>query len=373
MRSIVYISQETQTFTTQDLGHLLKNAVVANRKNGITGYLHYEGGYFIQCIEGEPDPLYETMARISKDTRHAVFYKSEEHHPSGRRFPDWFMGWRDKARSEEIGSAISDLTRTLEPFERLISKEEHQQIISIYKQISYDHVLRGLTELKNENNELAGILSMAVHDLRSPTRAIARLLEMYIEDRGDALDSDFEDTARYMKAALNQMEGLVDGILHHFDADTHGVMETVDVVKIIDEIRAAIELQNSKGAVVQDGALPTLPANSLKVWRVLNCLIRNGLKYNRSAQPMVEVSAERDDGYWVFCVRDNGIGISPKFQDRIFKMFTRLHTQSAYPGSGVGLATCRKLVEQWHGRIWVSSDEGEGARFYFTHPILRGS
>ena len=369
MRAIVYISQETQPFTPQDLRELLEVAISKNRESGVTGYLHYESGFFLQYIEGDADPLAETMERISADNRHTIFYRAEDEDVQERRFPDWYMRWEDRDDATDFGTAISELTRTLRPFERLYTNDDLESAFSIYKQIAYDHVLRGIAALKSENDELAGILSMAVHDLRAPVRAISGLIEMYFEDAGEKIDPEFLNVSKFVRVSLGRMNGLVDGILEHFEADAQAKTEPVDTGALVDELAAAARASDSRCEVVRSGNFPVIRANPLRVWRVLNCLITNGLKYNQSEPPRVEVSVDQDDPYWQFCVQDNGIGIHPKHQQRIFEIFQRLHTQSAYPGTGVGLATCRKLVEQWHGRIWVSSREGEGSRFYFTYPM----
>lgn len=368
MRTIVYISQETQRFSSEDLRRLLEVAISNNREAGITGYLNYESGYFMQCIEGEADPLRETMDRISNDNRHMIFYRAEEDGVRERRFPDWYMRWEDRDESTDLGTAISELTRTLRPFERLFTNEELERAFSIYKQIAYDHALRGVAALKNENDELISVLSMAVHDLRTPVRTISGLIEMYIADAGAKVDPEFKDVAKFVEVSLNRMHGLVEGILEHFDTDPQIKTELLDTGALVDEISATLKATNENCDIVRTGNFPTIETNPLRLWRVLNCLITNGLKYNQSERPRVEITVDRDEPYWLFCVQDNGIGINARYQQRIFEIFQRLHTQSAYPGTGVGLATCRKLVEQWHGRIWVSSSEGQGSQFFFTHP-----
>lgn len=368
MRAIVYISSETNSFTSQDLIELLDVAISKNRESGLTGYLHYESGYFFQYIEGETAPLYETMDRISRDSRHSIFYRAEEDDTQTRRFPDWYMRWEGRDEPTEFGTAISELTRSLKPFERLYKNEDLERAFSLYRQIAFDHLLRGLIALKSENDELASLLSMAVHDLRAPVYAIQTVLKMYIEDAGDTIDPEFQEIENFISASLVRMSGLVDGILEHFQTDAQIETELVDTGKLVDEIAKAINASEPHCEVKRVGEFPTIQANSLRVWRVLNCLISNGVKYNSSKTRRVEISVEREESYWQFCIRDNGIGIDPKYQQRIFEIFQRLHNQTEYPGTGVGLATCRKLVEQWNGNIWVSSNEGNGSQFYFTYP-----
>lgn len=368
MRAIVYISQETQPFTPQDLTELLEVAISKNRENNVTGYLHYESGYFMQYIEGNATSLDETIDRIFADKRHVIFYRAEDEEVQQRRFPDWYMHWEDRSEANDLGTTISELTLTLKPFGQLQTHEELERAFSMYKQIAYDHSLRGMAAMKSENDEIAKLFSMAAHDLRTPVRSISTLVEMYINDTGRKIDPDFLETAEFIKVLLNRMNGLVDGILAHFEANASNVIELVDTGALVDEVTAALVTKNSRHQIDKVGDFPTIRANALQFWRVLNCLITNGLKYNQSEAPRVEVSVKREKSYWQFCVCDNGIGIHPKYQQQIFEIFQRLHHQSKYAGTGIGLATCHKLVEEWHGRIWVASEEGKGSRFYFTYP-----
>lgn len=373
MRAIVYISQETQPFNSEDLRSLLEAAISANRRQNVTGYLHYHSGNFLQYIEGETAALYETMDHIARDNRHKIFYRAEDELLEKRRFPEWYMGCEDRDGSTIFETAISGLTRELRPFERLSTNEKLERTFSLYKQIAYDHTLRGLAALKSENDDLSNTLSMAVHDLRGPVRTISYLSEMYVEDAGDKIDPEYLDMSQYIHSSLDRMHSLVDGILDHFNTDTQIGTEWVDTGAVVDEIASTIQIADKGGNLVKVGEFPTLQLNSLAIWRVLNCLVTNALKYNQSKSPRVEISVEKEELNWQFCVKDNGIGIDPKYQRRIFEIFQRLHTQSAYPGAGVGLATCRKLVKEWNGNIWVSSREGEGSRFYFTCPAIKSN
>ncbi len=121
-------------------------------------------------------------------------------------------------------------------------------------------------------------------------------------------------------------------------------------------------------AVVTHDELPTVRANRQQLTLVFQNLVGNAVKFRGSDAPRVHVSAHQEDGEWVFAVRDNGIGISKEYHERIFTIFQRLHTREEYPGTGIGLAMCRKVVEQHGGRMWVESIDGAGSVFYFTMP-----
>ena len=120
------------------------------------------------------------------------------------------------------------------------------------------------------------------------------------------------------------------------------------------------------GAVIAHDPLPTVPGDATRLRQVLQNLIGNALKFRAAKPPRIHIAAVKEAQHWRFAVRDNGIGIDPQQTERLFQVFQRLHSQSEYPGSGIGLAICKKIVEQHGGRIWVESRPGEGAIFYFT-------
>ncbi len=369
MHAILYISQETQPFSKSELQELLRLAICSNREQEITGCLHYESGFFMQYIEGDAAALARTMDRIGRDKRHQIFYRSEEHMLEEKRFPSWSMHWEDRQKTTHTAAAMSELNRTLQPFDQNFTNAEFDQAFLIYKQIAYEHVLHGMAASRKELKQIADTLSMAVHDLRSPLRAIRALIGMYVEEAGETIDPEFVEPSKYIEGSLERMDNLIDGVLGHFETDAQTVTEWVDTGLLVKEIAATAKLENKKCEVFTQINLPTIKANQLKIWRVLNCLVSNGLKYNQSEFPRVEVSAKLVGADWQFCVQDNGIGIDSAYHQQIFDMFRRLHNQSTYPGSGVGLATCQKLVEQWRGKIWVSSTESESSKFYFTYPV----
>jgi light-regulated signal transduction histidine kinase (bacteriophytochrome) len=122
------------------------------------------------------------------------------------------------------------------------------------------------------------------------------------------------------------------------------------------------------GATITHDLLPTVRGDTTQIGQVLQNLLGNALKFHGPEPPRVHVAAQQKGQYWVFAVRDNGMGIDPQHGERIFQVFQRLHTRHKYPGTGSGLATCKKMVEQHGGRIWVESELGKGATFFFTLP-----
>ena len=165
------------------------------------------------------------------------------------------------------------------------------------------------------------------------------------------------------------MLGLIDDLLAYSRAGRGKATEPTDVAAVVAKVLKGLTVGiQESGAVVTHDPLPTITANPLELTQVFQNLIGNAIKFKGQRKPKsTSAPSGRTDG-WLFSVRDNGIGIDPQFADRIFMIFQRLHTREQYPGTGIGLAICKKIVERHGGRIWVESQPGEGATFYFTIP-----
>ena len=166
------------------------------------------------------------------------------------------------------------------------------------------------------------------------------------------------------------MEQLIKDLLEYSQVGTKGLnLKPTDCSLVVDEsipnLRAAIE---ETGALVTHDELPTLIVDASQMTRLFQNLIGNAIKFHGEEPLRVHVSAERKGDEWVFSVQDNGIGINPQHIERIFDVFQRLHTREEYPGTGIGLAICKRIVERHGGRIWVESEPGKGSTFFFTIP-----
>ena len=171
----------------------------------------------------------------------------------------------------------------------------------------------------------------------------------------------------------NRMMAMIQALLTYSRVGTRGKeFEPTDcediLSKALSNLQVAIE---EKGAAVTHGPLPTVTADDIQLLQLFQNLLGNAIKFCDEKQPQVHVSAEEQDEDWLFSFRDNGIGIDPEFKDRIFLIFQRLHGKGEYKGTGIGLAVCKKIVERHDGRIWVESEPGKGATFYFTAPKER--
>ncbi|MDR0786327.1 MAG: PAS domain S-box protein [Gemmatimonadota bacterium] len=236
-----------------------------------------------------------------------------------------------------------------------------------------DAVKANSLELARSNAELEQFAYVASHDLQEPLRMVAsytRLLARRYEGR---LDADADEFIGYAVDGVNRMQELINDLLAYSRAGSRR-REPADVpmdevlARALKDLGPAIE---EAGATVASSPLPVVWGDAGQLAQLLRNLIANAIKFRGKKAPCVEISARRDGDDWVFSVSDNGIGIAPEFSERIFVIFQRLHSRAEYPGTGIGLSICRKIVERHGGRIWVASEPGEGARFCFSLPVDR--
>jgi signal transduction histidine kinase len=227
--------------------------------------------------------------------------------------------------------------------------------------------------LARSNTELQQFAYVASHDLSEPLRMITSYLQLLTRRSRDKLDPQSLEFIDFAIDGALRMEALIKDLLAYSRVDARGEnFEPTDTEKSFDSAISNLKVAiDENKAVVSHQPLPTVTADSVQMTLVFQNLIGNALKFHAESPPHVEVGANRHDGEWVFFVRDDGIGIDPKQFDRIFAIFQRLHTRREYPGTGMGLAICKKIVERHGGKIWVESEPGKGSTFFFTLPVLR--
>jgi PAS domain S-box-containing protein len=235
---------------------------------------------------------------------------------------------------------------------------------------AHDDLAKKAEELQRSNAELEQFAYVASHDLQEPLRMVSSYTQLLGKRYGDKLQGDAQEFMHYIVDGAARMKQLIEDLLAYSRVGTKGkefkpVPVEAPLRKAITNLRAAIE--ESSAAVTWD-PLPTVDADEMQLAQLFQNLMGNALKFRGSGVPRIHVSAEEKDGEWHLSVADNGIGIEPQYFERIFMLFQRLHTMGEYPGTGIGLAICKKVVERHGGRIWVSSTAGEGSRFHFTLP-----
>jgi PAS domain S-box-containing protein len=227
-------------------------------------------------------------------------------------------------------------------------------------------------ELARSNAELQQFAYVASHDLQEPLRMVASYTQLLGRRYKGRLDADADDFIAYAVDGATRMQQLINDLLAYSRVGTHGQelvpTDCTDVFeRVVADLGAAIA---ESGAVVTRDALPSVLGDPRQLGQLFQNLIANAIKFHGDEPARVHVTAEREGAMWRFAVRDEGIGIAPEYVDRIFVIFQRLHTQAEYPGTGIGLAICKRIAERHGGRIWVESQPGRGTTFYFTLPAL---
>jgi chemotaxis family two-component system sensor kinase Cph1 len=229
--------------------------------------------------------------------------------------------------------------------------------------------LRG-AELARSNRDLEQFAYVASHDLQEPLRMVGSYTELVQERYHGKLDTEADEFLGYAHEGVVRMRALIDDLLAYARLGTRAEpFKSLPVREPLD--RAMYNLQEAirrSGATVDIGPLPVLEGDTGQLAQLFQNLIGNALKFHGAKPPHVHISAVRDGAFWQFTVADDGIGIAPEYQEKIFQIFQRLHSREEYPGTGIGLSICKRVVERHGGRIWVDSRgiPGEGTKFQFT-------
>jgi len=229
---------------------------------------------------------------------------------------------------------------------------------------------RTVAELERSNADLEQFARVASHDLQAPLAIVADHVKLLERSYRGKLDAEAQETVACALEGVRRMQELIRDILAYSRVGSRGgAFEAVDCAEIAD--RAIVNLEAARaqtGAEITRDPLPVVRGDAPQLVQVFQNLLDNALKFRGDDPPRVHIGATREGSFWVLSVRDNGIGIPPGAHERVFAMFERLHGASEYPGTGIGLALCRKIVERHGGRIWVESGVGKGTTFFLTLP-----
>lgn len=230
-------------------------------------------------------------------------------------------------------------------------------------------------ELARSNAELQQFAYVASHDLQEPLRMITSYLQLLERRYKNKLDASADEFINYTVEGAIRMKMLIDDLLRYSRVGTHGKpFKPIDCAAMVERAIANLQMAiNETGATITYPDLPTVMGDATQLTQLFQNLLSNAIKFRSAAPPTIHIAAERQTDQWLFSVQDNGIGIEPQYTERIFIIFQRLHLRTEYPGTGIGLAICQKIVERHSGRIWVESEPEQGATFYFTIPDKNNS
>jgi PAS domain S-box-containing protein len=235
-----------------------------------------------------------------------------------------------------------------------------------------ERLQRAAEALTRSNSDLERFAWVASHDLKEPLRVVANYVTLLERKYADHFDENARRYIRYAVEGTQRMWSLIDGILAFSGVD-HGArpvreVDTGDVFDtVVDNLQMVVQ---ESGATIHRTDFPRVMGDPAQLGQLFQNLLANAIKFRGDSAPRIEAGVERQRGFWRFFVRDNGIGIDPRFHAQVFDVFRRLHTRSRYPGSGVGLAICKRIVEKHGGSMSVESRPGEGTTFYFTLPAV---
>ncbi|MBV9301852.1 MAG: CHASE3 domain-containing protein [Acidobacteriaceae bacterium] len=227
-------------------------------------------------------------------------------------------------------------------------------------------------ELQRSNADLEQFAYVASHDLQEPLRMVASYLELLVRRYKGRLDSNADEYIEFAVDGARRMQELINDLLAYSRAGTERIEKRPASFRdIVERALANLDLAiRESSAVVRYGDLPVIQADEIKLTLVVQNLIGNSIKFRKAdTPPEIAVTATPRDSEWVFAIDDNGIGFEPKYADRIFQMFQRLHGVNNYTGNGIGLAICRRIIEHHGGRLWAESEPGAGSTFFFTLPF----
>lgn len=273
-------------------------------------------------------------------------------------------GVQIKGKWNAIGT-IRDITERKILNARLLAEIEGRKKVQ-------ERLKQMVKELERSNAELQQFAYVASHDLQEPLRMVSSYTQLLGRRYKGKLDADADEFIAFAVDGAARMQMLINDLLEYSRVGTKGKpFEKVNCLNIFDHavsnLRIAIE---ESGAVITHDEFPTVMADTLQFTQLFQNLMGNAIKFHGKETPRIHISVAQKEGEWLFSIRDNGIGIDPQYVDRVFVIFQRLHSKAEYPGSGIGLAICKKIVGQHGGLIWVESEPGKGATFHFTIPIV---
>lgn len=296
---------------------------------------------------------------------HCLLQQNMEDLEAGRRVP------HAEVRLIRVdGGGVLDVDMTFASLESDEGPSVQLILRDITERKAYENALRlSSLELSRSNQDLEQFAHVTSHDLKEPLRMVTGFMSLLNERLRGRLDEKSGEYMGFITDAAGRMQRLIDDLLSYSRVGRAGVKGRVRVADAVTSAMRNLRISlEESGATVTFDPLPEVSANSMELTQLFQNLLGNALKFRGEEAPTIHIGACLRGREWFFFIRDNGIGIDPQFNERIFQIFNRLHTSDEYPGTGVGLAICKKVVERHGGKIWVESKPGLGSTFWFTLP-----
>lgn len=280
---------------------------------------------------------------------------------------DWILA---KLRDGQVQSPIiQEIVAGGEFYHQTVDVVPESRLVRLYT-FNISERKRMENEIKRVNENLDQFAYIASHDLQEPLRIMSSYSQLLGKRYKNRLDADANDFIGFIVDAAFRMQTLINDLLTYSRTGHKGAQLTEfnceNVVRRVIE-NLAVSIESKRGKVIHE-ALPVIRAHRPSIMQLFQNLISNALKFQGPEPPLVRLGAAKNGPEWVFSVSDNGIGIEPDYQERVFQIFQRLHSRDKYEGTGIGLTICKRIVENHGGRIWVESEPGRGSTFYFTIP-----
>ncbi|MEK6708384.1 MAG: ATP-binding protein [Pseudomonadota bacterium] len=280
--------------------------------------------------------------------------------------------WKGELRNRAKDGSFYWVDTTIAPF--LDAAGKPYQYAAIRTEVTERKRLEQLmekqiVELARSNAELEQFAYVATHDLQEPLRAVTSCVQLLKQRYEGQLDAHADEFITHAVDGTRRMQMLINDLLTYSQINADQTPVPVDCAVLLDNVLANLATAIAEnGAVVTHEPLPTVSGNPSQLTQMFQNLISNALKFRGKRPPEIHIGAVLKAGEWVFSVADNGIGMEPQYFERVFRVSQRLHTRTEYPGTGIGLAICKKVAEYHGGRIWVESQPDQGSTFYFTIP-----
>lgn len=272
---------------------------------------------------------------------------------------------------EQVTTRTAELDQSNRQLQREINerKQVEEQLRQSQDELEVRVAQRTL-QLEQSNRQLEQFAYVASHDLQEPLRMVSGYLQLIDRRYRDQLDTDGREFMQFAVDGASRMQQLIRDLLSYSRIETKGrPFALVDLAATLAQTLTNLQvLIDESQAVITHDPLPALMGDTTQLGQLLQNLLANAIKFRGKAPPRIHLRVEPADDEWRFAVQDNGIGFEPQYAERIFLIFQRLHTRESYPGTGIGLAICKRIVERHGGKIWVESTPGVGSTFYFSLP-----